>query len=87
MRWDLILVAPRRGINPNEEEVQDIINENDVDGSGKVGRVNWILHFWLIFLVIDKVGFNGFQFELKLMESDCLNNHLIPPTTHHSHPH
>ena len=38
MRWDLILIIPDRGINPNEEEVQDIINENDVDGSGKVGN-------------------------------------------------
>ena len=33
--------------------------------------------------VIDKVGFNGFQFKLKSMKSDSLGNHLIPPT----HPH
>ena len=30
---------------------------------------------------IDKVGFNGFQFQFKSIKSDCLNNHLIPPPT------
>ena len=32
-------------------------------------------------LLIDKVGFNGFQFKLKSIKSDCLGKHLIPPTT------
>ena len=33
-------------------------------------------------LSIDKVGFNGLQFQFKSIKSDCLNNHLIPPTHH-----
>merc|ERR1719384_554311 len=33
---ELMFAFRRAGINPNEEEVQDIINENDVDGSGKI---------------------------------------------------
>lgn len=31
-----IIFSGCRGINPNEEEVQDIINEIDMDGSGKI---------------------------------------------------
>ena len=33
-----------RGINPNEEETQDAINEIDMDGSGKV------IQYYVIFV-------------------------------------
>ena len=32
-----------------------------------------------LYIFIDKVGFNRFQFQFESIKSDCLNNHLITP--------